>query len=182
MAALRPCRPSGLVVGLGLGTSSLRPLGRASFHSLKTSRRRHAIGAHHQGPSGMDPEDRKRAESAALRFDNKQDEVSSCTTKQTLTMYVSIFVGLVKDAYDKKFNDESIFALLGAFRGVAAVGHILLQDTLAHFNYTEYSSSNYGVVLDSESVWCEFEQKMNNLEAKFRAVSKSTKAYEVGYL
>ncbi|KAF8660184.1 hypothetical protein HU200_057749 [Digitaria exilis] len=118
-------------------------------------------------------------ESAALRFDNKQDEVSSCTTKQTLTMYVSIFVGLVKDAYDKKFNDESIFALLGAFRGVAAVGHILLQDTLANFNYTEYSSSNCGVVLDSERVWCEFEQKMNNLEAKFRAVSKSTKAYEI---
>ncbi|KAF8651338.1 hypothetical protein HU200_063594 [Digitaria exilis] len=37
-------------------------------------------------------------ESAALRFD-KQDEVSSCTTKQTLTMYVSIFVALVKDTY-----------------------------------------------------------------------------------
>lgn len=97
-------------------------------------------------------------------------------------MYVSIFVALVKDAYDKKFNDESIFALLGAFRGVAAVGHILLQDSLANFNYDGCRSLNYdGVVLDSESAWCEFEQEMNNLEVKFRAVSNSTKAYEVGY-
>ncbi|XP_025825445.1 uncharacterized protein LOC112900880 [Panicum hallii] len=69
-------------------------------------------------------------ETAASRLD-KRDEISSCTTKQTLAMYVSSFVKLVKDAYDKKFNDESIFSLIGAFRGVAAVGRILLQDTVS---------------------------------------------------
>lgn len=92
-------------------------------------------------------------------------------------MYVSIFVELVKDAHDKKFNDESVFSLLGAFRGVAAVGHILLQDAMANVNYVGYSSS---LVLDAEDTWREFGQNMNNLEEKFRAVSESTKAYEVG--
>ncbi|RLM66176.1 hypothetical protein C2845_PM16G21580 [Panicum miliaceum] len=116
-------------------------------------------------------------ETAALRLD-KHDEISSCTTKQTLAMYVSSFVKLVKDAYDKKFNDESIFSLLGAFRGVAAVGRILLQDAVANVNYVGYSSLS--LVLDADDTsWREFEQKMNNLEEKFRAVSKSTKAYEI---
>ncbi|RLM73328.1 hypothetical protein C2845_PM15G26070 [Panicum miliaceum] len=118
-------------------------------------------------------------ETAALRLD-KQDEISLCTTKQTLAMYVSSFVKLVKDVYDKKFNDESIFSLIGAFRGVAAVGRILLQDALANVNYVGYSSSNSSLVLDAENTsWHEFEQKMNNLEEKFRAVSKSPKAYEI---
>ena len=45
-------------------------------------------------------------------------------------MYVSSFVKLVKDAHDEKFNDESIFSLIGAFRGVAAVGRILLQSSV----------------------------------------------------
>lgn len=94
-------------------------------------------------------------------------------------MYVSIFVNLVKDAHDKKFNDESVFSLLGAFRGVAAVGHILLQDAMANVNYVGYSNS---LVLDADDAWRDFGQKMNNLEENFRAVSKSTKAYEVGYL
>ncbi|PAN40655.2 hypothetical protein PAHAL_7G311200 [Panicum hallii] len=118
-------------------------------------------------------------ETAASRLD-KRDEISSCTTKQTLAMYVSSFVKLVKDAYDKKFNDESIFSLIGAFRGVAAVGRILLQDTVANINYVGYSLPNYSLVLDEDNTsWREFEQKMNNLEEKFRAVSKSTKAYEI---
>ena len=59
-------------------------------------------------------------------------------------MYVSSFVKLVKDAHDEKFNDESIFSLIGAFRGVAAVGRILLQSSV------RYSSSNYSLVLDAD--------------------------------
>ncbi|CAL5029738.1 unnamed protein product [Urochloa decumbens] len=111
----------------------------------------------------------------SLRLDN-QDKISSCTTKQTLAMYVSIFVKLAKDTYDKKFNDESVFSLLGAFRGVAAVGHILLQDSLANVNYVGYSDS---LVLDADDTWRVFGQTMDNLEETFRVVSNSTKAYEV---
>ncbi|CAN6236416.1 unnamed protein product [Urochloa humidicola] len=117
-------------------------------------------------------------ESAVLRSD-KQDEISSCTTKQTLAMYVSIFVKLVEDAHDKKFNDESIFSLLGAFRGVAAVGRIMLQNALANVNYIAYYSPKYCLVQKADDTWHEFDQKMNNLEEKFRAVSKSAKAYEI---
>ncbi|CAO2043942.1 unnamed protein product [Urochloa humidicola] len=117
-------------------------------------------------------------ESAALRPD-KQEEISSCTTKQTLAMYVPIFVKLVEDAHDKKFNDESIFSLLGAFRGVAIVGRIMLQDALENVNYVGYYPPNYNVVQKANDAWREFDQKMNNLEEKFRAVSKSAKAYEI---
>ncbi|CAL5014594.1 unnamed protein product [Urochloa decumbens] len=117
-------------------------------------------------------------ESAALRLD-KQKEISSCTTKQTLAMYVSIFVKLVEEAHDKKFNDESIFSLLGAFRGVAVVGQIMLQDALANVNYVGYYSPNYNLVQKVDDTWRQFDQKMNNLEEKFRAVSKSAKAYEI---
>jgi DUF1009 family protein len=91
-------------------------------------------------------------------------------------MYVSIFVKLAKDTYDKKFNYESNFSLLGAFRGVAAVCHILLQDALENGNYAAYS---YSLVLDADDAWCDFEQKMNRLEERFREVPKSTKAYQV---
>ncbi|CAL5014595.1 unnamed protein product [Urochloa decumbens] len=114
-------------------------------------------------------------DSLSLRLDN-QDKISSCTTKQTLAMYVSIFVKLAKDTYDKKFNDESVFSLLGAFRGVAAVGHILLQDSLSNVNYVGYSDS---LVLDADDTWRVFGQTMDNLEETFRVVSNSTKAYEV---
>jgi hypothetical protein len=96
-------------------------------------------------------------------------------------MYVSVFVKLVKDTNDKKFNDESIFSLLGAFRGVAAVGHILLKDALANVNYAGHSSSNHNLVQEADDTWREFEQEMDILEEKFRAVSKSTKAYQVGF-
>lgn len=98
---------------------------------------------------------------------------------QTLAMYVSIFVKLAKDTYDRQFNDQSIFSLLGAFKGVAAVGHILLQDALANVDYDGYSDS---LVLETEDSWHEFRNELSKLEDEFRAVSKSTKAYEVGYL
>ncbi|CAN6277112.1 unnamed protein product [Urochloa humidicola] len=118
--------------------------------------------------------------SAALRLD-KQDETYLLTTKQTLMMYVSIFVKLAEDTYNKNFNDDSVFSLLGAFRGVAAIGHILVNDALESVDYTEYGSSNYiFLVKDTDNSWHEFEQNINNLEDKFRAVLKNnSKMYEL---
>ncbi|RCV35677.1 hypothetical protein SETIT_7G258900v2 [Setaria italica] len=112
---------------------------------------------------------------AGFRLD-KHDGISPYTTKQTLMMYVSIFVKLAKDTHDKKFNDESNFSLLGAFRGVAAVGHILLQDAVENANNAAYS---YSFAREADDAWCDFEQKMYSLEERFRAVSKSNKAYEI---
>ncbi|CAL5025158.1 unnamed protein product [Urochloa decumbens] len=122
-------------------------------------------------------------DNAALRLD-KQDETYLHTTKQTLTMYVSIFVKLAEDTYHKNFNDDSVFSLLGAFRGVAAIGHILVKDALESVDYVEYGSSNYSfLVKDTDNSWHEFEQNINNLEGKFRAVlGNNSKMYEVGYI
>ncbi|CAN6229764.1 unnamed protein product [Urochloa humidicola] len=119
-------------------------------------------------------------DNAALRLD-KQDETYLHTTKQTLTMYVSIFVKLVEDTYQKNFNDDSVFSLLGAFRGVAAIGHILVKDALESVDHIEYGSSNYiFLVNDTDNSWHEFEQNINNLEGKFRAVlGNNSKMYEL---
>ncbi|PUZ49166.1 hypothetical protein GQ55_7G304100 [Panicum hallii var. hallii] len=119
-------------------------------------------------------------DSAALRLD-KQDEISLHTTKQTLAMYVSVFVKLAEDTYHTKFNDESLFSLLGALKGVAAIGHILVKDALESVNYVEYGSSNYSLLVqDTGNIWDEYEQNINNLEDKFRAALKDNfKIYEL---
>jgi hypothetical protein len=98
---------------------------------------------------------------------------------QTMAMYVSIFVKLAEDTYHQKFHVESVFSLLRAFRGLAAISRILVQDALANANYAEYTTSNYSFIHDIDNGCCEFELEMNNLEDKFREVSKSTKSYEV---
>ncbi|CAN6250359.1 unnamed protein product [Urochloa humidicola] len=89
-------------------------------------------------------------DSAALRLD-KQDETYLHTTKQTLTM------------------------------GVAAIGHILVKDALESVDHIEYGSSNYiFLVNDTDNSWHEFEQNINNLEGKFRAVlGNNSKMYEL---
>ncbi|WVZ87397.1 hypothetical protein U9M48_034037 [Paspalum notatum var. saurae] len=75
-------------------------------------------------------------DTAALRLD-KQDGICVHTTKQTLEIYVPKFVKLAEDAYHKKFNDESLFSLIGAFRGVASVAHILLMDALKSIDHSQ---------------------------------------------
>ena len=102
---------------------------------------------------------------------------------QTLTMYVSVFVKLAEVTYHKNFNHESVFSLLGAFKGVAAISHILVKDALESVNYVEYGSSNYSLLVqDTGNSWNEYEQNINKLEDKFSAIltNNKSKRYEVG--
>ncbi|RLM73592.1 hypothetical protein C2845_PM15G26080 [Panicum miliaceum] len=116
-------------------------------------------------------------DSAVLKHD-KQNDISSHTTKKTLAMYVSIFINLAEETYHKRFNVESVFSLLGALRGLAAISHILLQDALGPSpNCGSDSSSNCSLINEIDSARSEFQQRMNTLEDRFRAVSKSAKAY-----
>ena len=80
-----------------------------------------------------------------------------------------------------RFSDreEEVLVLVSIYHGII---RSLSGVSAANVNYVGYSSSNYSLVLDADNTcWREFEQKMDNLEEKFRAVSKSAKAYEVGY-
>ncbi|RCV35679.1 hypothetical protein SETIT_7G259100v2 [Setaria italica] len=119
-------------------------------------------------------------DNATLRHD-KQAETYLHTTKQTLTMYVSIFVKLAEDTYHRKFDDDSVFSLLGAFRGVAAIAHILVKDAIESVDSAEYGSWNYNsLVEDTDNSWPEFEQNIKNLEDQFRAVLKNnSKMYKL---
>ncbi|KAL6844491.1 hypothetical protein ACP4OV_026164 [Aristida adscensionis] len=104
-------------------------------------------------------------DSAVLRLDNQEDEISLDTIKRTMAMYVSIFVQLADDAYHKKFAGESVFSLLGAFGGIAAISHIMIQDALASLNYADDDS----LVIHIEESRREYQQKMGDLERNFRA-------------
>jgi len=103
---------------------------------------------------------------------------------QTLNMYVPIFVKLAEDTNHKNFNNKSVFSLLGALRGVAAISHILVKDALESVEHVEYGSLNYSLLVqDTDDSWHEFEQNINNLEHKFRAVlNDNSKIYEVWYI
>ena len=97
---------------------------------------------------------------------------------------VSVFVKLAEVTYLKNFNHESVFSLIGAFnKGVAAIGHILVKDALESVDYVEYGLSNYSLLVqDTRNSWHEYEQNINKLEDKFRAIltNNKSKRYEVG--
>lgn len=108
---------------------------------------------------------------AGLRF-GMPGEISLHTIKQTVTMYVCIFLSTIDDTYQGKATMETIVSFLGALGGVAAISHILLQDALANLDSGD-SSSNYGPDCDVDRARMdkarrEFEQKLNNLKHKFR--------------
>ncbi|CAN6241100.1 unnamed protein product [Urochloa humidicola] len=118
-------------------------------------------------------------DSAVLKHD-KQHEIFLHTTQQTLAMYVSIFVNLAEETYHKRFNVESVFSLLGALGGLAATSHILLEDALASSpNNGNDGLSNCSLVNETDSARSEFQLKMSTLEDRFRAISKSARAYEL---
>ncbi|KAL6651492.1 hypothetical protein ACP70R_010417 [Stipagrostis hirtigluma subsp. patula] len=97
----------------------------------------------------------------------------------TVAMYVASFVNLAEVTYHKKFNDESLLSLLGAFWGLAAISHILVEDAL---NYVEDSPSKYNLVHDIENSRREYEQKMKNLEHNFTAVVKKSNSRTYQFL
>ena len=63
--------------------------------------------------------------------------ISHFKCMQTLNMYVPIFVKLAEDANHQIFNNKSVFSLLGALRGVAAISHILVKDALESVEHVE---------------------------------------------
>lgn len=90
-----------------------------------------------------------------------------------------IFVNLAEETYHQRFNVESVFSLLGAFGGLAAVSHILVQDALASPNYRNNIMYNYPSINKIDIARSEFQQKMDALEDRFKAVLNSTKSGEV---
>ncbi|RLN25477.1 hypothetical protein C2845_PM07G20310 [Panicum miliaceum] len=58
------------------------------------------------------------------------DEFSQDTINQMVRRYTPIFLNVAKDAYSKRIKIVTVLSFLGALRGLGAVCHILVQDTV----------------------------------------------------
>ncbi|KAJ1297579.1 hypothetical protein BS78_01G387500 [Paspalum vaginatum] len=66
---------------------------------------------------------------ASLRLGTIQ--FSQHTVDQMARTYASIFCNVAEDAVYKNFKTETILSFIGALRGLGAICHILVQDTVA---------------------------------------------------
>jgi hypothetical protein len=92
-------------------------------------------------------------------------------------------VNTAEDSYHKKVTKETIVSFLGGLKGVAAISHILVQDTLEYhavgskdrsLNYPEYERA-------VNRARMEYLGKMKILKHEFMTARKSD-AYQVGYI
>lgn len=68
-------------------------------------------------------------------------EISKHTVDQMVRTYATIFCNVAEAAYHQKIEMETTLSFLGALRGLGAIGHIMVQDTMAklkdgHFKNT----------------------------------------------
>ena len=86
--------------------------------------------------------------------------------------YVSVFVRTAEDSHHKKVTREIFVSFLGALQGVASIGHILVQDTLAYRTLigSNDTSSEYQINdSDIDRAHLEYQVEMNNLKDKLKA-------------
>ncbi|TVU37326.1 hypothetical protein EJB05_10635 [Eragrostis curvula] len=91
------------------------------------------------------------AANAHLRVD-ASSEMSPYTVKQIIRTYVSIFLKTAEDACRRRFDRTVFISFIDALRGLAAISHILFEDTLAVVNNVEDSSSYYSPGCDVEAL------------------------------
>uniref|UniRef100_A0A0A9D583 Uncharacterized protein n=1 Tax=Arundo donax TaxID=35708 RepID=A0A0A9D583_ARUDO len=99
-------------------------------------------------------------------------EISQHTAHQMVRTYAAIFCNVAEDAYHMKIEMETIQTFLGALRGLGAICHILVQDTVTKLKDGPLKN-NINRHMDTHSQ--EFDKKMNTLEdeiAKIKTVTK----------
>ncbi|TVU37310.1 hypothetical protein EJB05_10619 [Eragrostis curvula] len=88
---------------------------------------------------------------AHLRVD-ESSEMPPDTVKQIIRTYVWTFLKAAEDASHRKVDRMVIVSFIDALRGLAAISHILFEDTLAAVNNTEDSSRHYSPGYDVEAI------------------------------
>ncbi|KAL6896572.1 hypothetical protein ACP4OV_007144 [Aristida adscensionis] len=87
----------------------------------------------------------------------------------TVRTYVSTFLKIAEDTSHRKVDRASIISFLDALRGLAAISHILVEDTLAAASNIEDGSSNYSPMYDVEALHHELKRNLKQLEMNFAA-------------
>lgn len=77
--------------------------------------------------------------------------------------YATILYNVADDAYHNKIGIETTLSFLGALRGLGAIYHILVQDTMAKLKDGHLKNK---ITHHMDTLSQEFCMKMNNLEDK----------------
>ncbi|KAJ1254361.1 hypothetical protein BS78_K078000 [Paspalum vaginatum] len=88
-------------------------------------------------------------------------DFSQHTTDQMVRTYAAILYNVADDAYHKKIGTETTLSFLGGLRGLGAIFHILVQDTVAKLK-DGHLKNKITHLMDTHSQ--EFYKKVNNLE------------------
>lgn len=84
--------------------------------------------------------------------------------------YAPIFLNVAKDAYNKRIKIDTVLSFLDTLRGLGAICHILVQDTVAMLKdgpLKDSISSNMG----THSF--KFNRKLNSLKEEFMASAEA---------
>lgn len=84
---------------------------------------------------------------------------------------MAVFLNVAKDAYNKRIERETVLSFLDALRGLGAICHILVQDTVAMMKDADREDfiNNY---IATHSL--KFEKRMNILKEELLASTEAT--------
>ncbi|WVZ82455.1 hypothetical protein U9M48_029715 [Paspalum notatum var. saurae] len=93
-------------------------------------------------------------------------QISLGTIEQSVRTYVSIFVKLAEDTFNGKIKKGIIISALDALEGLAAISHLLLQDTVDAVNYIslENGSTKYSSDQDVDVIHNDYQKEMSSLK------------------
>ncbi|XP_066378636.1 uncharacterized protein [Miscanthus floridulus] len=96
-------------------------------------------------------------------------EFSQHTTNQMVRTYATILYNVAGDAYHKKIGTETTLSFLGALRGLGAICHILVQDTVTKLKDGHLKNK---ITHHMDTYSQEFYKKVNNLEDEVARITE----------
>ncbi|KAL6649454.1 hypothetical protein ACP70R_013678 [Stipagrostis hirtigluma subsp. patula] len=91
-------------------------------------------------------------------------EISQGTIHQMIRTYATIFCNVAEDAYQSRIKMDTVLSFLDALRGLGAICHILVQDTVTKIDDGPFKDS---IASHMVTYSHEFHKKMSNLKDEF---------------
>ncbi|KAL6645088.1 hypothetical protein ACP70R_016696 [Stipagrostis hirtigluma subsp. patula] len=91
-------------------------------------------------------------------------EISQDTIHQMIRTYATIFCNVAEDAYQSRIKMDTVLSFLDALRGLGAICHILVQDTVTKIDDGPFKDNIASHVVTYSH---EFDKTMSNLKDEF---------------